>query len=290
MKDDRLWERDDFSVIVSLDPPKGIDLTDLIGKAQMLKGRVDAVLIEDCADAIMRMTPPAACHALAQEGVLPVLGLNSRDRNRLAFQGDLLGAWSLGVRNVLYRTGRDPSYGDHPQTKPVRDLTGVEAVGAINSLNSGQDCAGQSLKGSPNFSIAVQVELLDDDAQTEKTWTQVEQLAQKGVKSFVISPQFDIERTKTFIKRGKGLGVSLVVGVMLLKSVGMARYLNEVPGVSKVPNQVIEKMVKAPVKPRAGVEVAIEFINELQGLAQGVVLLPIGWNHKIPEILEGIGR
>lgn len=290
MKANHLWETEDFSVVVALEPPKGTDLTTLENRAQRLKGRVDAVLVQDSPDAIMRMTPIAACARLNQIGLRPIMGINARDRNRLAIQGDLLGAVSLGINDIFIEEGKDPSYGDHPLTRPVEDVGIKDLAKALEKLTEGQDVNNQKINGECTVSYIAAAEFLDDDAQIEQEFKRIEALVQSGVKAFITSPQFDIELTKKLAERVQGLGAALFVSVMLLKSVGMARYLNEVPGISKVPDSVIEQFSKAEVKPKAGIEIAAGFINKVKEFAKGVVIIPVGWEHKVPLVLEQIGR
>ena len=198
-----------FSVIVSLDPPKGTDTEALEKNAERLKGRVDAVLVNDSIDAVMRMTPPAACSKLLSRGVRPILGMNNRDRNRLAVQGDLLGAWALGIRDVVFEDGKDPSFGDHPLTKPIYDLTGIALVEAVAELNQGRDLAAQSLKGRTDFFFGAWVEWLDDDRQLDQEFNKMEAMAQKGAMAFFTSPQFDVERTKKLLARAAPQAIGL---------------------------------------------------------------------------------
>jgi len=286
MEPKRLWGNKGFSMVVSLEPPKGGDLSAMLKNGERLKGRIDAAIISDSPDAIMRMTPLAACLALHSTGIRPVMCINGRDRNRLAIQGDLLGAWAGGICDIIIEEGKDPSYGDHPLTKPVTDLDREQMVKTVAELNAGKDLAGQSLKGPTNFNFGAYVHWLDDDAKIEQEFKKMSLLAEAGAKVFITSPQFDLQRTKDLLNKAKSLDVSVLVTVMLLKSVGMARYLNEVPGISKVPDAVIEKMNNAPVKAKAGIDLTVEFIRSLEGIADGVVLSPIGWEHKVPEILD----
>ena len=286
----RLWEKDELSILVGLDPPKGTDATAFARNAQRCKGRVDAVIVNDASDAIMRMSPLGACWILAQQGIRPVLGQNGRDRNRLAIQGDLLTAWNMGIRDVVVEDGKDPSYGDHPLTRPVRDVSELEMIAMIGGMNEGRDLGGSDLKGGTGFFLGSTAEWLDTPDQIESEFAKKEKLAAAGAEVFVVSPQFDIPRAKELVQRAKGLGPAVFVSIMLLKSVGMARYLNEVPGVSRVPDDVIQKMADAPVKAKAGVQIAAEAIEELKGVADGVILIPLGWEHKLPDVLEAIGR
>jgi len=172
----------------------------------------------------------------------------------------------------------------------VRDLACSHTLEAVAGLNAGKDMAGGPLRGNTDFNLGAWVEWLDSDAQVDKEFAKMALMAQAGAKAFFVSPQFNMARTKELVKRAKPLGTAIFVGVMLLKSVGMARYLNEVPGVSNVPDDVIAKITSAPVKQKAGVELAAEFVQELDGVADGVVLMPLGWEHKLPGVLDILGR
>ncbi len=284
------WADSDFSVLVYIDPPKGADTDSIVNYAQKWKGRVDGFMLSDNADAIMRMTPICASRAVLDQGIRPVLRMNTRDRNRLAIQGDLLGAWALGIRDVVVLKGKDPSYGDHPLTRQVYDLSETEMVEMVKGLNAGKDMAGNTFSSTTGFHIGAAVDWLDDDKQVEAEFENIQKMADAGVDFIVTSPMFDISRARELTERAKGMGVSVFVGIMLLKSVGMARYLNEVPGIAKVPDALIAQMADAPVKPRAGVDIAAQAIEQLKGAADGVVLMPIGWERKIPDLLEAIGR
>ena len=290
MNAQRFWNENGFAIAVALNPPKGSDVSVLVAQTEPLRGRIDAVLVGDATDAIMRMTPLAACAALSAKGMRAILGMNGRDRNRLAVQGDLLGAWSLGVRDVLFEDGKDPSFGDHPLTRPVHDVDGMALVELAAALNRGRDGAGLELAGGTDFNIAAAVEWLDDDTEIEREFVRMGELARKGCSTFVVSPQFDAARTRALVERARPLGAAVLVGVIMLKSVGMARYLNEVPGISRVPDHVIERLASAETKARAGVLAAAEFIDAMKGIADGVVIEPVGWVHKIPEILDAIVR
>lgn len=286
----KLWETNEFSVLVSLDPPKGTDLSLFLKNATACKGRADAIMVCDSPDAIMRMSPIGACGTLVQNGIRPLLCVNNRDRNRLAIQGDLLSAWNAGIRDVVIEDGKDPSYGDHPLARPVNDASFQEMVEIGATLNRGKDVAGNELKGGTDFFLGATVEWLDGEDSIEREFLKMRQAANAGAEFFVTSPQFDIPRAKALVDAAKGIGKAVFVGIMILKSVGMARYLNEVPGISKVPDDIIDKLSSAPVKAKAGIEIAAEAINELQAVADGVVIWPIGWEHKVPALLDAIGR
>jgi len=140
-----------FVVTAEVGPPKGVDVSEFLENAELLKGRVDAVNVTDQQSAVMRLGSLAGCHLLKEKGIEPVFQMTCRDRNRIALQSDLLTAYVLGFENVLCLTGDFVTLGDHPQAKPVFDLDSVSLLQAARELEQGRDLAGKELKGAPKF-------------------------------------------------------------------------------------------------------------------------------------------
>ena len=138
--EDKLRSRS-FAVTTELTPPKGIDLSELFAKADLLKPCIDAVNLTESPRARMAIEPKSVAHLLIDRGVEPIVQITARDRNRIAVQADLLGAAALGVSNFVFMTGDSPKNGDHPDAKPVFDLTTVELLGAARALAGGHDLA-----------------------------------------------------------------------------------------------------------------------------------------------------
>ena len=146
-----------FVVTCELNPPKGTDLDPLFEKAERLKGLIDAFNLTDSHAARMAMTPLAVAHLLLDRGVEPIVQITTRDRNRIALQGDLLGADALGVHNVVFMGGDPPTAGDHPDAKPVFDVYSSLMLRAATSLENGKDMAGNPISGAPHFCIGAVV-------------------------------------------------------------------------------------------------------------------------------------
>ena len=142
-----------FAVTTELTPPKGIDLAEIFAKAELLAPCVDAVNLTESPRARMAIEPKSVAHLLIDRGVEPIVQVTARDRNRIAVQADLLGAAALGVQNFVFMTGDSPKNGDHPDAKPVFDLTTVELLAAARTLAAGHDLAGNELKGAPHFFV-----------------------------------------------------------------------------------------------------------------------------------------
>jgi len=285
-----LLEAGKFVITAEVGPLKGADTTEISEVAQLLRGRVDAANVTDQQSSVMRLGSLATCHLLKEEGLDPVFQVTCRDRNRLALQSDLLSAWALGIENVLAITGDLPSLGDHPQAKPVYDIDSVQLLWVIKRLNEGYDMVGNELKGKPNFfSGAVVNPGADTEAAFELQLIKMEKKIEVGAKFFQTQAIFNVDTFAKFMKRVEGFNIPILAGIIPLKSAGMARFMNKnVAGVS-VPEELIDQMAKTEDKVRTGIEIAANIIKELKGMCQGVHIMPIGWEKKVPAILDAAG-
>jgi methylenetetrahydrofolate reductase (NADPH) len=273
-----------FVVTSEIGPPKGTDITEMMEDAQLLRGRVDAINVTDLQSSVMRLGSLPVCHLLQERGLEPILQMTCRDRNRLALQSDLLGAAVLGIRNVLALTGDYASLGDHPQAKPVFDVDAVNLIQIIKKLESGTDMVGNPLSGAPKFFVGAVVN--PGGNPVEAQILKMEKKIQAGASFFQTQAVFDLSAFEKFMKRVAPLKVPVLAGIILLKSAGMARFMNKnVAGVF-VPEPLIEKMATAPDRVKTSVEIAAELIRGLRGLCQGVHLMPIGWEKKVPAVLD----
>ena len=238
----------------------------------------------------MRLGSLPVCHLLKEKGLDPVFQITCRDRNRLALQSDLLSAYVLGIENVLAITGDLPVLGDHPQAKPVYDLDSVQLLEVITKLNEGYDMAGNELKGKPNlFPGAVVNPGASTEAAFELQLIKMEKKIEAGARFFQTQAIYEPDAFAKFMRRVKGFNVPILAGIIPLKSVGMARFMNKnVAGVF-VPEELIEKMAAAEDKTRTGLEIAADIIKELKDICQGVHIMAIGWEKKVPAVLDAAG-
>ena len=285
-----LLEAGKFVVTTEVGPLKGTDTTELEEVAGLLLGRVDATNVTDQQSSVMRLGSLATCHLLKERGLDPVFQMTCRDRNRLALQSDLLSAHILGIENVLAITGDLPCLGDHPQAKPVYDLDSVQLLWVIGRLNEGYDMVGNELKGKPDFfSGAVVNPGADTEAAFELQLIKMEKKIAAGARFFQTQAVYDINSFTKFMKRVEGFRIPVLAGVIPLKSVGMARFMNKnVAGVF-VPDELINKMAEAEDKAKTGIEIAANLIKELKSICHGVHIMAIGWEKKVPQILDAAG-
>ncbi|TZE80711.1 methylenetetrahydrofolate reductase [Calorimonas adulescens] len=278
-----------FAVTAEMAPPKGTDFSRFRQCARGVKGMVDAVNVTDFQSAVVRASSLGASVILVEEGLEPVMQITGRDRNRIAIQGELLSAAALGIKNVLALTGDHPSVGDHPQAKGVFEMDSVNILQTAVTLMSGKDLAGNALAGTPQFFLGASVTPVYDPIELQVL--KMKKKINAGAKFFQTQAVYDIELFKKFLEAARGIETKILVGVIPLKSPGMANYMNKnVPGIY-VPEEIIERLRKSQDKVKEGLKIAAEFINEVvqQKLCDGVHIMAVGAEENVPELLEMCG-
>jgi len=278
-----------FAVVAELQPPKGIDLSEIYENAERLRGRVDAVNIPDLQNAIMRIGSLSVCTLLKSKGVEVIYNLSCSDRNRLALQSDLLSASALGLKNVLILQGDHPSIGDHFEAQPVFDLDALGLLGAIKRLQEGYDLMGNDLKGKPTFFVGTQVNAAVKGHVLDLEVMEMEKKIRLGSNFFFTNSIYDVSLLENFIKQVAHFKVPIIVAITLLKSVGMARYVNKHVEGAFIPDSIIDRLMKASDKQKASVEIAGDLIRGMKPLCQGIQIIPIGWENLIPALLDYAG-
>lgn len=280
-------KKGEFAVTAEVAPPKGVDTSEMMESAGYLKGKVHAVNVTDQQSSVMRLGSLASCRMLLENGIEPVYQLTTRDRNRIALQSDLLSAYSLGIENVLCLTGDHAVLGDHSGAKSVFDLDSVSLLAAARGLTQGQDMAGQPLQGSPRFYLGAVVSPGYEpmDLQLVKMKRKVK----AGARFFQTQGVYDTELFGRFMDKAKQLEVPVLLGCILLKSAGMAKYMNEnVAGVT-VPQWMIDEMKNAPDKVETSIRLSARLIRETRDMCQGIHLMTLGWERYVPDLLAEAG-
>lgn len=276
-----------FVVIGEFEPPKGSDFSTLLNYANQVKGRVDALVIPEMANAVLKASSLGGCAYLQSKGMVTVLQVCCRDRNRLALQADMLAANALGVSNIMAVQGEEIKHGDHPNGRTVNDLDLIELLQVIQTLQLGKDMAGIELAGSPQFCTGSS---FDTGATGGLLDLELENLTKKidlGVEFVTTNPVFDLRRFQQVIKRVDTNRVAVIPTVLLLKSAGMARYIDRnVKGIS-IPPELIDRIQKAPDKREECIRIAGEIILLIKEAGMhGVLISAVGWEDKIPQILD----
>jgi len=276
-----------FVVTAEIGPPKGVDIEEMLGDAELFRGRVDAINVTDQQSSVMRLGSLATCHLLKERGLEPVFQMTCRDRNRIALESDLLCAHVLGIENVLCLTGDYISLGDHPEAKPVFDLDSVSLLETATLLQQGADLAGKELKGRPVFFLGAVVTPGADPLEPQII--KMEKKVRAGAQFFQTQAVYEPEEFERFVKEIKHLGVPVSVGIVLLKSAGMARFMNKNVAGVHVPDSLIEEIDGAENKREKSIEIAARLIKEMKDLCQGVHIMAIGWEKMVPRVLDAAG-
>ncbi len=277
----------EFIVTGEIAPPKGTDTGKVMEEAKKyLKDKVCAVNVTDNQSSVMRLGSMAVCHLLADEGIEPVFQLTCRDRNRLALQSDIISAWRLGIKNILCITGDHIILGDHAESKPVFDLDSVQLVKAVTKLNEGYDLAGHELEGKPELLCGAVV--TPEFEPVELQIIKMEKKIDAGAKFFQSQAIYEPKNYEIFMNKVANFKVPVLAGIVVLKSAGMAKYMNEnVAGVF-VPDGIIKEMeeTKKDDRKKKAVEISARIIREIKPMCQGVHIMSLGWDDIVPEILK----
>jgi 5,10-methylenetetrahydrofolate reductase len=239
----------------------------------------------------MRTSTLATCAMMKQAGLTPIYQATCRDRNRLALQSDLLGAAALGIENILCLTGDHTKMGDHPGAKPVFDLDSVSLLYTASQLEKGLDLAGNELVGEPpKFAKGAVVSPISDsvDAQLAK----MERKVMAGADYFQTQAVFESEKFIEFMEKAKQFGKPVQLGVIIPKNAGMCKFMNRNVAGVHVPQYMIDELAADKERAKAGitgVEIAAKIIKECRPYCQGLHIMALGWEAKVPELMKLAG-
>lgn len=277
-------------------PPRGAMPEKIKEKAELLRGYVDAINVTDNQTAVVRMSSFAACLIIRQMGLNPVLQMVTRDRNRLAMQSDIIGAYAHGIDTMLCLTGDHPCFGDHPMAANVYDLDSIQFVQMVRTMrDEGRFQGGDEIQSPPKMFIGAAANPFGDPFELR-----VARLAKKvkaGADFIQTQCIYDLERFEKWMQgvRDRGLDekVSILAGVTPFKSAGMAKYMkNKVPGMS-VPDALIKRMsgVAKDKQAEEGITICVETMHRLKEMkgVRGFHIMAIEWEQKVPEIVERAG-
>ena len=285
-----------FALTGELGPPRGTSVEAVREKAYHLKNTVDAVNITDNQTGMVRMSSWATSMILLREGLEPVYQMVCRDRNRLAMQGDVLGASAMGIGNMLCLSGDHQQFGDHPHAKGVFDIDSLQLVSTVKSMrDDAKFQGGADIDQPPSMLIGAAANPFAEPHE----W-RVYRLAKKidaGVDFIQTQCVFNMQRMREWLKQAEDMGLtektSIMAGITPMKSVGMAKFMqSKVPGMD-VPDEIIERLRGVPKKSQKdeGIKIAVEQMQEFKEMKSvaGIHLMAIEWEHKVPEIAEAAG-
>ena len=291
MKVTDLFAKGEFVVSAEVGPPKGCHIEGVVEEAKEFLSGISAVNVTDCQSSVMRLGSLGTCIKLKEAGLNPIYQITCRDRNRIALQSDILSAAAFGIENLLLLTGDHTKLGDHPQAKPVFDLDSVSLIHAVKTLESGYDLAGNELVGEPpKFAKGAVVSPCSDsiDAQLAK----MERKVLAGAEYFQTQAVYEPEKFIEFMEKAKQFGKPVQLGIVIPKNAGMCKYMNKNVAGIHIPDEMINELAADKERAKAGitgVEIAARIIRACKDYCQGVHIMAMGWESKVPGLLEQAG-
>jgi methylenetetrahydrofolate reductase (NADPH) len=276
-----------FVVTGEIAPPAGTDLSGLRHTIEVLGPVSDALNVTDNQGATLHLSSLWASRVCLDMGSEPIFQQTCRDRNRLALQSDLLAAWTLGLENVLFVTGDDPRGGDHPQAKGVFDLDATQLLGVASGMNRGFDMQGRELAGGTGFYMGAALfpEAEPWDIQRERAEAKVE----AGARFFQTQAIFDAEKLARATDAIHAVGAKVIAGVLLLRSPKVIDFINNRLAGLMVPDHVADRIRSASDPKEEAIELAVEQVRASREIADGVHVMPLGLDDRVPEILQRAG-
>jgi methylenetetrahydrofolate reductase (NADPH) len=285
-----------LAITAEISPPKHASAVDLRNQARLMSSFVDAANITDCQTAVVRLSSICAGVHLLDEGVEPVMQMTCRDRNRIAMQSDLLGAYSLGLRNILCLSGDHQSFGNHPTAKNVYDLDSIQLISLVRRMKEeGLFFSGEAIKNHiPRFFVGAVANPFADPF--EYRVDRLEKKIEAGAEFIQTQSIFDLERFSRFMEQCVARGLSerayILAGITPLRSWRAAKFLQTgVPGMI-VPDEVVMRLKKAEDPAAEGRQISLEQIGIIKDKIKGVAgfhLIAIAWPEIVPELVLGAG-
>lgn len=292
----QLLSRGEFAVTAECGPPRGANSEIINKKGLVLEGCVDAVNVTDNQTAIVRMSSIAACVHLMKIGLEPVMQMVTRDRNRIALQSDVLGAYSLGIQNILCLSGDHQIFGSQPDAMNVFDIDSMNLIRMVRTMRrEGKDMSGFELNDSPRMFIGAAANPFADPFEYR-----VIRLAKKidaGADFIQTQCVFNMDRFKKWMTMAREEGLTekvyILAGITPLKSEGMAGYMSKKVAGIDMPEELIKRMAGVPKKKAAeeGIKISLETIEELRAIdgIHGIHIMAIEWEETVGEIVAAAG-
>lgn len=293
MKITEVFAKESYVITSEVGPVKGCirdlgngSVPQCMQEAEFVRNHVAAINVTDNQSAVMRLGSLAASVKLKQNGIEPIYQITCRDRNRIALQSELLNACSLGIDNVLVLTGDHTTLGDHASAKPVFDIDSVQLIKIATDMQKGYDMMGHELTQAPDFAIGAVVN--PNFEPLDLQLVKMEKKIHAGAMFFQTQTVYDAKLFEQFARRTEGFGVPIQLGIVLVKSAKMARYMNRnVAGIT-VPESWIKRLEDTPQggAKRKCVEMTSDFLREVAPMCQGIHFMPLGWSDLVPAIID----
>ena len=291
---EKLFASGNFVVTSEIGPQKGASAQNIITHTEESKDCCDGFNLTDNQSAVVRLSSIAAAVHVLRHGGDPIIQMTCRDRNRIAIQSDLLGAYSMGVRNVLCLSGDHQSFGNHPTAKNVYDIDSIQLIALVKKMRDEKRMlSGEEMKVAPRYYIGAVESPFGDPIELR-----IMRLAKKvraGAQFIQTQAIFDIEKFEYWMslvrKAGIDQQVNIMAGVLPVKSVRALKYMKENVAGMSIPDALIDRMTKTENPQAEGIAMVIELIKQLRQVAgvKGIHIMPVGWEAALPEIITGAG-
>ena len=289
----KVFEAGGFAVTAEIGPPMSADADNVRKKAGELAGVVDAANVTDNQTAIVRMSSVAASCLSQGEGVECVLQMTMRDRNRIAMQSDLLGAWAMGLKNLLVLSGDHQTFGNHPGSKNVFDVDSIQFLQAITNLQeNGIFMGGSKCKFPPRFFLGATTNPFADPVELQLI--RLEKKINAGARFIQTQCIYDLERFERFMEKARERGLHerayILAGIFVNKSLKSIQMTQLVAGMS-VPDEYVRRFEQAEDVQAEGVNIAVELIDKIKKIEgiKGIHIMAVGWEEIVPSIVERAG-
>lgn len=277
-----------LTLSVEVTPPKGNDVKPVLEWAEGLRGLVDFFYIASNRNAVMRAGALSMARLLQEKGLNVALELSPRDQNRIALQSDILSASVFGITDLIVREGDKIEFGDHPDAKSVFDLEFLELIKTSKLLRQGRDLAGNPVEGHLEFFVGAEIGF--EGLFSGLLKKEIEDRLESGADFLFTLPVFDELIFDKFMQVVSPYKIPVIAGIMLLKSVGMARYIRQHQPHLYLPEGLIDKLSRQSDRVKAGIEVAQDLISGLESYCQGICITPLGWEEHLALLLQNLPR
>lgn len=278
-------DRRQFVVTIEVQPAHDEGIYKLIQDINCIKGRVDCLNIPEAKTPIAEADPLATGKALIENNFETIYNATTRNKHRPNLEADLLKANKVGIQNVIVFNKDYSIAGDSQEEKMFFHVDSAKLFSVLGCLKDGQDIKGQELQAPVKFLVGSGVDVSRGKNLSTQGLREMEKMVEGGTRFFQTSPVFDLNAFRDFMYLIEPFGISVLASVMLIRTGEMARFLRDQMNMN-VPDWIINKMTSAPYKLKASIEIFAELVNGLRDLCQGVHIIPLGWNEKLPKFLD----
>ena len=289
----RVLEEGHFSVTAEIGPPMSADADFVRKRARDLVGIIDAANVTDNQTAIVRMSSIAASCLIQGESIEPIVQMTCRDRNRIAIQSDLLGAYALGLKNLLCLSGDHQSFGNHPQSKNVYDIDSIQLIQALARMkNEKVFMSGKPVKVPADFFLGATANPFADPEEMQ--FIRLRKKITAGAQFIQTQAIYDVERFAGWMEKVRSAGLHektyILAGILVNKSLKSLEMTKKVAGMV-VPESFLVRMKKAANQEEEGVEIALDLIRDIRKIegVSGIHIMAVGWESIVPTIVERAG-